>query len=764
VATQTRPAASGDALTVDSMQRLLDFEAVLDGVFRRFSDLDVSEFDAAVDDALAAIGSFVGVDRAYIIVFDDVAQLTWMTHEWCGPGIDPTFEFEQGRPYADAPREQECLSRFEVNEIRDVAALADDWAEDRAYLMAEGITAILEVPLVRGGALVGVIGFDSVTGAVPWTTEDVTVLKAVAVLFAQVTARRTAGDSLAVTEADLAQAVDALQHSEARFERLVDQLPLAVYRFDRRGRLITANRLAAQEPIDLLAVGQVLDGPPSSDRAVDDPIVSAVCAAIESGEPHRVEVSTGSGDRRIRHEVTVTPERSGRGEVVSVLLVSHDITARYEYEQQLAHAATHDALTGLPNRALFDVLLEQAAERIVADGLPVAALFVDLDAFKDVNDSFGHAAGDALLVDVAARLRAALPAVDGVARLGGDEFAVLLHDHDEVSASGVADLVLAAFAEPFESGGETLVVGASIGVAVGRDPAGVLDLLRSSDIAMYRAKRRGRNGYAVYDRALSDEVLERLRIDQWLRRAVELDEITVAYQPVVDLVDGRIRGVEALVRWCPGGGEPTLASEFIPIAEENGTIHAIGRSVLREACATVAAWHAEGVVAPDFALAVNVSARQLDRSDLVDEITSALAQSGLDPHTVWLEVTETALIADHERAVATLAALRRTGIRVSIDDFGTGYGSLGLLQQLPVDALKIDRSFVGRLLEDRGADAITGTVLALATAFGLEVVAEGIERPEQRDRLRSMGCSLGQGYLFSRPVFADELESRFLAT
>ena len=570
--TEARPA-------VDALQRLLDFEEVLEGVFRRFTDLDEADFDRAIDDALAAIGSFVGVDRAFVLDFDDESQRTWMTHEWCAPGIAPTFEFEQARPYADAPREQERLSRLEVNEIRDVAALPDDWAEDREYLMAEGITAILEVPLVRSGALVGVIGFESITGAVPWTTEDVTVLKAVATLFAQVTARRSAGHSLAVAEADLAHTVDALQHSEARFERLVDHLPLAVHRFDRKGRLLTANRLALEAPLDLSAVGAVLAAPPTTDREVTNPIVAAVCAAIESGEPHRVEDSGLDGTRRTRREVSVTPEFGNSGEVISVLVVSQDITERYEYEQDLAHAATHDALTGLPNRAMFDGLVAQAADRIGEDLGAVAVLFVDLDAFKDVNDAFGHAAGDDLLIEVGARLRAALPSVDALARLGGDEFAVLLLDHDEVRASSVAETVLDALVEPFAVSGESLVVGASVGVAVARSAAAVRDLLRASDIAMYRAKRRGHNGYAVYDRALSDEVLERLRLDQWLRRAVDLGEIGVAYQPVVALDDGRIRGVEALVRWYPGRGPAAVASEFVPIAEENGTIHAkIGRA------------------------------------------------------------------------------------------------------------------------------------------------------------------------------------------
>ena len=479
-------------------------------------------------------------------------------------------------------------------------------------------------------------------------------------------------------------------------------------------------------------------------------------SVFTDGEAHAVETEGGTDERVRRVAVHLTPEFDASGQVETLLVVSQDITARHEYQQALAHAATHDALTGLPNRAMFDALIEAATLAIAEGHGPVSVLFIDLDAFKDVNDSLGHLAGDALLVGVAGRLRATVPAGGALARLGGDEFGLLLTGRDEVAATAVASELLDVLTEPLDVTGNHLIVSASIGIAVAHDADSVGDLLRWSDIAMYRAKRVRRSGYAVYDRALSDEVKERLRTDQWLRRALDLDEITVAYQPIVDLRSGEVLGVEALVRWTPGRRDEVVASDFVPIAEENGTIVPIGRAVLDEACRTVAGWRRDGLVAPDFTVSVNVSARQLAGDGLAADVDAALAASGLPPESLCLEVTETSLIRDLDVAASVLSQIRRRGVRVAIDDFGTGYGSLGLLQQLPVDQLKVDRSFVSRLGEDRDAEVIASTVTALANGLGLDLVAEGVETPEQRDRLLAVGCGRGQGFLFARPASAAE--------
>jgi diguanylate cyclase (GGDEF)-like protein len=745
--------------SIESVKRALAFEALLGRVFERFTDVDDSEFDAAVSDALADIGAFVGADRAYVIRYDGVTARTFMTHEWCSAGIPSSIGDEQGRSFDEAPRQQATLEALRVNEIRSVAGLPEDWSEDRRYLADQGITAILEVPLVRSGRLVGVIGFDSVTGAVPWTTEDIIVLQAVAALFAQVTERRVVREGLAEAAEDLAIAIDDLRRSEARFGALVDRLPLAVERIDRDGTRLFANDWASDLPMDLAGLRGLVGSPPTTDRAVADPLVAAALAVFALGEAQTIEVDLPIGGSTRRVEVDLTPEFNPSGGVETLLLVSQDVTERFAYEQALSHAATHDALTGLPNRAMFDALLDNARGARVTGGEPVAVLFIDLDAFKDVNDSMGHAAGDALLVEVAGRLRAALPAAEALARLGGDEFGVMLDGHDEVAATAVAADLVAALQQPLEVGDHRLIVSASIGIAVAHEAEAVANLLRWADIAMYRAKRVRRSGFAVYDRALSDEVRDRLRTDQWLRRALELDEVEVAYQPVVELTSGVPVGVEALVRWRPGHGEQVDAASFVPVAEANGTIVPIGRAVLTEACEALAAWRREGLVGTGFTLSVNVSARQLERAALVAEVETAVADAGIDPAALCLEVTETALIADLDHAASVLGAIREQGVRVAIDDFGTGYGSLALLQHLPVDELKLDRSFVSRLTEDAGADVIARAVCGLAAGLGLGLIAEGIETPGQRERLAALGCARAQGYLFSRPLDSAGLRS-----
>lgn len=749
------PTGSG----IESVKRAVAFESVLGRVFDRFTDVADADFDGAVDAALADIGAFVGADRAYVIRFDEQVSRTFMTHEWCAEGIPSSIDEEQGRSFEEAPRQQSTLQQLRVNEIRSVANLPEDWAEDRKYLADQGITAILEVPLVRSGYLVGVIGFDSVTDAVPWTTEDITVLQAVAALFAQVTERRVAAEGLAEAADDLASAINDLRRAEARFGALVDRLPLAVQRIDRNGAVLFANNGAAELPIDLAGLRGLVGLPPTTDRAVSDPLVAAALAVFAIGEPQTAEIDLLLHGERRRVEVDLTPELDSAGDVETLLLVSQDVTERYAYEQALSHAATHDALTGLPNRAMFDALLENVRGASAASGRTVAVLFIDLDAFKDVNDSLGHAAGDELLVRFAERLRSAAPVADAIARLGGDEFAVLLDGDDEVAATVVASEVIAALQQPIEVGDQRLIVSASIGIAVAHEPDAVPNLLRWADIAMYRAKRVRRSGFAVYDRALSDELRDRLRTDQWLRRALELGEIEVAYQPIVELANGAPVGVESLVRWRPGHGEQVDAASFVPVAEANGTIVPIGRAVLTEACRTLGVWCREGLVGSGFTLSVNVSARQLDRAALVAEVEAAIADAGIEPSSLCLEVTETALIADLDHAAAVLGAIRNLGVRVAIDDFGTGYGSLGLLQHLPVDELKLDRSFVSRLTEDAGADVIARAVCGLAAGLGLGLVAEGVETPAQQQWLAALGCARAQGYLFSRPLDAAGLRS-----
>jgi diguanylate cyclase (GGDEF)-like protein len=424
----------------------------------------------------------------------------------------------------------------------------------------------------------------------------------------------------------------------------------------------------------------------------------------------------------------------------------------------LAHRATHDPLTGLPNRPAFVEHVEHALERRRRDPSAqgrVAVMFVDVDDFKLVNDSLGHGAGDRLLESVAERLAAALRPQDVVARFGGDEFTVLVADvADEQDARRVAQRLADALTPPIDLDGESRFVTASVGLALAGD--GDADqLLQDADAAMYRAKANGKARCDTFDDSLRAVALRRLALESGLREALVHGELTLAYQPQVRLPSGTVTGAEALIRWQHPDLGAVSPAEFIPMAERLGLIEDIGSWVLWTACAEAVAWDRD-----DIEIAVNVSPRQLSQPDFADVVQAALRSSGLAPHRLCLEVTETALLADVEAAHAMLARLRRLGVLLAVDDFGVGHASLRHLRQLlPVDVLKIDKSFVDGLAEDREDAAIVSAVVRLAEGLGLDCIAEGVETAEQAEALSAMGCSRAQGYHFARPLSAEALRA-----
>jgi diguanylate cyclase (GGDEF)-like protein len=419
----------------------------------------------------------------------------------------------------------------------------------------------------------------------------------------------------------------------------------------------------------------------------------------------------------------------------------------------MMHQAIHDSLTDLPNRDLLVDRLEHALARGERTGFETAILFIDLDGFKNVNDSLGHASGDELLVAVADRLRDCIRTADTAARLGGDEFAILVEDVVERGdAARLAERIMAALREPFPLAGRDVFIGASIGIATAARPGE--DLLRNADLAMYRAKAAGKNRYEFFEHGMRAVVLRRLELEADLRRAVDNEEFVLHYQPIVDLASGRINAVEALVRWRHPSGHLVPPVEFIPVAEETGAIIAIGTWVIREACRQAAAWETPRPLT----VSVNVSARQLLERNVADDVAAALREAKLDHRSLAVELTETVLMQDRALAVDRLAALKELGVRVAIDDFGTGYSSLDYLHELPLDALKIPKPFVDDIGGGEELWTLAGTIVDIGSRFGLLVVAEGIERPAQVAGLRQLGCQLGQGFLFSRPLPADELE------
>ena len=436
---------------------------------------------------------------------------------------------------------------------------------------------------------------------------------------------------------------------------------------------------------------------------------------------------------------------------------------------ELVHQATHDPLSGLPNRALFIQRVEEALARAAADE-PVAVLFIDLDAFKVVNDSLGHAVGDRLIVTVAERLRTRLaassadasPAVT-IARLGGDEFTILLPKvADAEAARGVAARVTAALAEPFVIDDHELFVGGSIGIALsGAEPVTGGDLLRAADVAMYRAKAAGAGSCVVYDPGMGRHAAERLVLETELRRAIERGGLSVHYQPIVDLATTGVRGFEALVRWThPERGLMSPAA-FIPLAEETGLIVPLGQWVLDQACQQLQAWRHDDPARADLTISVNLSTRQLRQPDLVESVANILARTGLPAANLQLEITESVLMRDAD--AGTLRRLAALGIKLAIDDFGTGYSSLAYLSRLPIDTLKIDRSFVSRLGQDHESGPVVRTIIGLAHTLNLNVTAEGIEQPHQAAHLLALGCGHGQGYLWAKPRPASEVVFDFEA-
>lgn len=462
--------------------------------------------------------------------------------------------------------------------------------------------------------------------------------------------------------------------------------------------------------------------------------------------------------------LNISTVRNEQGQAVNYVGVFTDITQLKRSETQLEYLAHYDPLTGLPNRLLLLSRLNHALERTRRDKTRGAVLFLDLDRFKNVNESLGHGMGDELLQIASQRMRACLCETDTLARLGGDEFVVVLEDlPDPENAASVAQKLIDRLDAPFVLSGEQEVyIGASLGISIFPDDADDADrLIQYADAALYQAKGSGRGIYHFYTESLTTSANERLALETRLRHALEQDEFVLHYQPLVALTDGRIFGVEALVRWQIPGVGLLSPSRFIPLAEETGLIVPLGEWVLRTACARMKTWLDAGL--PLEMLAVNLSPRQFQQGDLHERIRAILAETGLMSRHLELEITETALIEDGPENETKLAVLKDLGVRIAIDDFGTGYSSLAYLKRFPIDKLKIDQSFVRDIPLDSSNMEIVAAIIAMAKTLKLEVLAEGVETDAQLAFLKHQGCDVAQGYLFSRPVAADAMQT-ILAT
>lgn len=451
--------------------------------------------------------------------------------------------------------------------------------------------------------------------------------------------------------------------------------------------------------------------------------------------------------------ITVQPMPDG-----GTVTTHQDITQQRQSEAKIAHMALHDSLTGLPNRVLLNERLGDAMARL-APGQIAAVHVLDLDRFKAVNDTLGHAAGDQLLMAVADRLRSVLRSGDTVARMGGDEFAILqVSIAQPADATALAQRLIDLLSEPYDINGQQAVIGTCVGIAVGpNDGASPDDLIRNADLALYRAKGGGRGIYHFFEAGMDAEMQERRTLECDLRNGLKAGEFELYYQPVVDLADREIKGFEALIRWHHPSRGTVAPGTFIPLAEEIGFIVPLGEWAIRQACATAATWP------DDLRVAVNLSPAQFSNPGLVKVVSGALSHSQLAPERVELEITEAVLLENNETTLATLYQLRALGVRVAMDDFGTGYSSLSYLQKFPFDKIKIDRSFVKDIAEDVGSLNIVRAVAAMAKGLGMTTTAEGVETQEQLDTVRLEGCTEMQGFLFSRALPVGEIERLYLA-
>ena len=485
----------------------------------------------------------------------------------------------------------------------------------------------------------------------------------------------------------------------------------------------------------------------------DRDVFVRLLTTLHAGEDRSLSLRMHHADGRMLNVEGTITNLLGDAAVGGLVVTIRDVTDRVQLERQLTHQAFHDSLTQLANRQLFSDRLSHALARRGANLPPLVVLFCDLDEFKNVNDSLGHGVGDQVLVEIAKRAAASVRAGDTVARLGGDEFAILLEDANLALGQAIAERLLEAIAEPIEVDGSILTVRVSIGMAAARP--GELsgeDVLRNADVAMYLAKDRGKGMIAVYESRLHAEALDRLAFRADLQRAIRQDELVLHYQPTVDLTTGRVAGFEALVRWNHPEHGLIPPADFITVAEETGLIHSLGSWVLRVACRAAVELYGNAPASEKMTMAVNVASQQLGRSDFVDEVFAVLAETGLKPQQLTLEITESVLVQDVEVIIERLARLRSAGIRIAIDDFGTGYSSLAYLRELPVDVLKVDKAFIDRVMTDRNDAALTEAILAMSASMSLLTVAEGVEDDAQAGWLTAARCRYGQGYLWSRPV------------
>ncbi|MCU1458286.1 MAG: diguanylate cyclase/phosphodiesterase with sensor [Actinomycetia bacterium] len=740
---------------VDALHEASAGEALVANVSRKLLATDPEAVVQGVESALRSAAFFLGADRATMerVNLRSMGQSRHVT-SYCSWPEDPGTA-------ADLESELRVIGshwlRAELK-ARDWVAVADTAAEipaeaecERRVVEALGARSIAWLAIRAGGVVTGVVTF-------VWRQENATRLDE------RLQSLRLLGDVLLVA-LDRRTTELARRDAESELRAIFQTTPVGMAVIDVDGTTIDVNPSLTQilgYSADELIGRSILEITLPEDREYEtEQALSCLAGDIDRWRCEKRYLDVNGDEIWVVSEVSLMRDADGNPHRFVGQMT--DITERKRLEAQLARDATRDALTGLPNRILLMDRLRTALERAQRHGTLVALLFLDLDRFKLVNDTHGHAAGDRLLVEVSDRLEGLMRAGDTVARIGGDEFLVLCEEVDnEADAVMLARHIIAAVESPFAVGRGAVYVGASVGVAISDGSTDAEDVIRNADVAVYRAKDNGRSRIEVFDADMRATAQARLTLETDLRNGIERGELRCYYQPIIDLATGNVRAFEALARWEHPTRGTISPAEFIPIAEETGLIVAVGHSILRMACTQAVEWRRDFGRADPPSVSVNISGRQLAEADLVEQVIWALEESGLEPGALCLEISETSLMHDVDAAILTLDHLRKAGVKVAIDNFGTGHSSLTYLRRFPIDVVKIDQSFTQELGTDSTGSTgstIVAAVISLAHAMHLTVVAEGVEAANQLMALEGLHCNAAQGFFFAPPLPAAEVGS-----
>jgi diguanylate cyclase (GGDEF)-like protein/PAS domain S-box-containing protein len=728
----------------EELQYRIRFENLITSISTHFIHLPSDRIDMGINYALHALGEFAEVDRCYIFLFSPDKGTVDNTHEWCSNGVEPQIGSLQGINTSRFPWFMEQIRGLQAIHVPNVSGLPARASAEREEFEREGIKSLAAVPMVHRGSLRGYLGFDSVHREKNWSEDNLQVLRMAGEIFINALERKKVDQ--------------ALSEAKAKYLNIFENAVEGIFQTTPGGRFLGVNPALARilgysEPREMMSavidIGAVLYVDPER-RA------EFVRILRERGRVTEFESQVRRKDGSviwISENARAVRKADGGLDYCEGTVM--DVTQRKRMEDQLIHGALHDSLTGLPNRTLLMERLGRTLERSRRKpGTMFAVMVLDLDRFKMINESMGHQQGDRMLVAFARRLEAFVPPGTTLARLGGDEFGMLVEDLKDFNhATILADRLQEALSMGFDLDGQEIYAAASIGIAVGSAlTLGPPDLLRDAETAMHRAKAAGKGRYEVFDVSMHTKAVQMLTLETDLRKALERMEFRLHYQPIVSLEDSSLMGFEALIRWIHPKLGMVSPADFIPLAEDTGMIIPIGRWVLWQSCKQLVEWQRVFENGKALTMSVNLSGKQLQDMDLVRQIQAILKETGLDSKSLKLEVTESAIMENPERAAAILTNLRDMGIHLSLDDFGTGYSSLSYLHRFPFHNLKIDRSFVSKMeAGDKDAE-IVKVINSLAKNLGMDVVAEGIETEGQWALLHRLACAYGQGYFFSKPL------------